>query len=61
MSRAKGSHKETAVRRRKEKAVPPETDEEIMQRIDDVMKDEAKYNEWLTSRVETVLKNWPKR
>ena len=61
MSRAKGTRRETLPKRRRvREKIAAETDEQIMQRIDNVMKDQTKYDDWLTSRVETVVRNWPK-
>ncbi len=38
-----------------------ESDDEIMQKIDSLRRDREKFEEWIASRVETVVKHWPKR
>jgi hypothetical protein len=36
-------------------------DEEVIRKIDLLMKDPDKWDEYIASRVERVLKHWPKR
>jgi hypothetical protein len=38
-----------------------ESDEEIIQKIDELMKNPEKFKQAIESRMETVVKNWPKR
>jgi hypothetical protein len=35
-------------------------DEEVMRRIDSLMQDPNKWEDYIASRVERVLKNWPR-
>ena len=36
-------------------------DEEVMRKLDRLMKDPAKWREYIESRAEKAIKNWPKR
>jgi hypothetical protein len=36
-------------------------DEEVMRRIDSLMQDPNKWEDYIASRVERVLKHWPRR
>ena len=38
-----------------------ESDEEIIRKIDELMKDPEKFKQTIESRIDTVVKNWPKR
>ncbi len=38
-----------------------ESDEEIIRKIDELMKDPEKFKQAIESRMDTVVKNWPKR
>jgi len=38
----------------------PESDEEIMKKIDAIMKDQKKFGEWMASRMDKAVKNWRK-
>jgi len=37
-----------------------ESDEEVLRRIDELMKDPEKLQQAIESRIDTVVKNWPK-
>lgn len=37
-----------------------ESDEEIMTRIDSLRRDPEKFERWIASKVEIVIKHWPK-
>jgi hypothetical protein len=39
----------------------PESDEDIMRKIDDIMKDAKKFEEYVASRLDRAVKNWPRR
>ena len=36
-------------------------DEELMRKLDNLMKDPAKWKEYIESRAEKAIKHWPKR
>lgn len=36
-------------------------DEELMRKLDDLMKDPAKWKEYIESRAEKAIEHWPKR
>ena len=36
-------------------------DEELMRKLDDLMKDPVKWREYIESRAEKAIKHWPKR
>lgn len=36
-------------------------DEALMRKLDDLMKDPAKWREYVESRAEKAIKHWPKR
>jgi hypothetical protein len=38
-----------------------ESDEEVIRRIDELMKDPEKFKQAIESRMDRVVKNWPKR
>jgi hypothetical protein len=38
----------------------PESDEETLKRIDEIMKDPKKFDEWVASRMDKAVKNWRK-
>jgi len=38
----------------------PESDEEIMRKIDELMKDPEKFDEYIASRLDKAIKNWRK-
>jgi hypothetical protein len=40
---------------------PVESDEEIIRKIDDLMNDPEKFKRAIESRMDSVVKNWPKR
>ncbi len=37
-----------------------ESDEEILKKIDEVMKDPKKFEEYVASRLDRAIKNWPR-
>ena len=39
----------------------PESDEEIMRKFDELMKDSKKFDEYVSSRLDRAVKNWPRR
>lgn len=38
----------------------PESDEEVMKKIDEIMKDPKKFDEWMEARMDKAVKNWRK-
>ncbi len=38
-----------------------ESDEEVMRKIDEIMKDPKKLEEYVASRLDRAVKNWPRR
>ncbi len=38
----------------------PDSDEEILKKIDEVMKDPKKFEEYVASRLDRAIKNWPR-
>lgn len=39
----------------------PESDEEVMKKIDELRKDPKKFEEYVASRMDRAVKNWRKR
>lgn len=59
MSRSETPRKSTSQRVGKESS--SESDEEVMRKIENLMKDQKKFEAWIASRAEAVVKHWPKR
>jgi hypothetical protein len=38
----------------------PESDEEIMRKFDELMKDPKKFKEYVASRMDRAVRNWPR-
>jgi len=44
----------------KRRASLPESDDEIIRKIEEIMKDPKKFEEYVASRLDRALKNWPR-
>ncbi len=40
--------------------MPESDDEEVIRKIDDLMKDPKKFEAYVASRLERAVKNWPR-
>lgn len=40
---------------------PSPEDEELMRKLDNLMKDPAKWREYIEARADMAIKHWPKR
>jgi hypothetical protein len=38
----------------------PKSDEEIIRKIDEILKDPERFEEWMASRMDRAVKNWRK-
>ena len=47
-------------RHMKSRTSMPESDEEIIRKMDEVMKDPKKFEEYVASRLDKAVKNWPR-
>ena len=48
-------------RHMKSRTSMPESDEEIIRKMDEVMKDPKKFEEYVASRLDKAVKNWPRQ
>jgi hypothetical protein len=55
------SKKGNSQKRRGSRPASRESDEETRRRIESLMKNDELFEEWIASRVEKVVKHWPKR
>ena len=39
----------------------PESDDEIIRRIEEMMRDPDKFEEYVEARLDRAVKNWPRR